>query len=336
MSIIDLINNNAAGESRDTAIRIAGFRALGNSVCSRTIDAVRTHIRAERRKQKEAEAQMDPDLGQTDEFARRSGHTPLRTSLDVRNEMDEANRRSQFKSGIEATISGLIGDSNELRERLQMRGDWDVSGNPGFAADESAAEFGFKIPLEPLQLADLYGRLYQHCVDEIGTLSESQYDQPLSYRGMLKLRVSKPEAMPLAQIKLYAEAAGVDVDDMRKLVARIQENDILKLRIEIPEILAELESLTGSGDTFEELPIFVQHQLSIKLGIGLDKAKSRTFEQMVLRRSMGNLGLMPLFKEAINDTREWVKTFERTHREELSDEFEKRQSYLTSGDIPRA
>ncbi len=284
---------------------------------------------------------------------------PNGTLLDVVGQMDNAPRIAALRGIVHSAMAKCIGairqdirdrkraernsedaqtdiDQRNQRDedhRLSDAGDPDVT----YAADEASNAMGFKPNVLPLKQASILHAVYGYALDDLNTLTDNQWDEPLTLDAMLDFmmrgsrRLDPAFAAELAKLLNTTTEALEKIDELQVL----RERELLKQ--DAPEIKLTFE---GFGDNayesaLEEIPALGQHQFGVKVVESLRKAKDQAIARIMRTRRLTDLSVIPLFDKAIADASDWVKHFEKECKTEIREAIDNGRSVRTLEDVLR-
>lgn len=268
--------------------------------------------------------------------------------LDVIETLDNVARIAALRGLVHSTMAKCIGsirqhmrdETRKARNEEEPQTDLDQR-NGDDENDRSIEEIteamGFDAQVPPLKQASLFHAAYDWVNAELRTLTQSQWDAPLSVEAMLKFMTERSPKLDGTLVKALADAIKTDV----KTIERMHELQSLREREQLIEATPEiLLTFNGFGDNgyesaFDDLPKMVQHQLGLKVVESLKKARDQTVLRVLRSRRLTDLGNMPILEDAEKQITSWVTQFENRYADDIREAIEAGRNLRTLEDVTR-
>ena len=239
---------------------------------------------------------------------------------------------------IGAIRQGIRNRTNEEREAALFKEDLDQRNEQDGEArgsEEVSTAMRFNRNIPPLRLAEMLHAVYQQACNELGTLTTSKWDAPLTPQQMLEFMTNNAQTLDKALVSALAAAVKTDestIERMHELQA-VQERK--QLQEATPEILATFESLskTNANLCIDDLPVVDHHQLGVKTVAGIRKAKDKILMTALRTRKMSDLGAIPIIENAAEEMLSWLNAFEKEHHKDITEALENGRNLATADSL---
>jgi hypothetical protein len=177
------------------------------------------------------------------------------------------------------------------------------------------------LPSPREQAQSLFG-LQRYCSERAEALALSKWEEPMSFRAMLKFRAENAPNSPLDSSEAFeAIAEFINVTKEQYLAARAAERESDKVRFLkiVPDIFAMHQEIRdtvppeGYEFSFEELPLLSRHRFYFKTLEVVYKEWTRILKRPTLE-GFATLGIL---NETAKTIQQWIDDFEDANRDEI-------------------
>lgn len=235
---------------------------------------------------------------------------------------------SCFSRGIGALRSHLNQEQRKSRQELDPSEEQlsvDVR-NMVDQLSERDAPVGLEGFPNQLELAKSLANVAEAANYELQTLMPGQYDQPMTFEGMLKYMTDRPRKVDPALAKAVADHLKIDVERIVKLVEANDNADRLRLVEQASDIVALWKDLTADDKgygRYAEPTAFDGLDLQTKLGLviktinGVKRTSERTLANVLTRRRLQDLGKVSILDDAVKTLTSELREFEQRNAGEI-------------------